>query len=66
MSTVGNWRGANIIKQGLVLYLDPGSPNSFYNKSNTTIRDISENTNNGTLTNFGSQTIYNSINKRIW
>ena len=60
MSTIGNWRGVNIIKQGLVLYLDPGSPNSFYNKSNTTIRDISGNTNNGTLTNFGSQTIYDS------
>lgn len=62
MSTVGNWRGANIIKQGLVLYLDPGSPNSYYNKTNTTIRDISGNGYDGTLTNFGSQTIYNSSN----
>jgi hypothetical protein len=60
MSTVGNWRGANIVKQGLVLYLDPGSPNSYYNKTNTTIRDISGNGYDGTLTNFGSQTIYNS------
>lgn len=51
MSTVGNWRGANIVKQGLVLYLDPGSPNSFYNKSGTVIKDISGNNFNGTLTN---------------
>ena len=51
MSTVGNWRGANIIKQGLVLYLDPGSPNSFYNKSNAIIKDISGNNFSGTLTN---------------
>ena len=63
MSTVnGGWRGPNIVKDGLVLYLDPGSPNSYFNKSSTIIKDISGNGNNGTLINFGSQTIYNSSN----
>ena len=62
MSTIGNWRGPNIVKDGLVLYLDPGSPNSYYNKTSTTIKDISGNGNNGTLTNFGSQTIYDPAN----
>jgi hypothetical protein len=53
MSTVdGGWRGPNIVKDGLVLYLDAGSPNSFplINQS-TTWKDISGNVNNGTLTN---------------
>ena len=62
MSTVGNWRGPNIIKDGLVLYIDPSSPNSFFNKTSTTIKDISGNGGNGTLINFGSQTIYDSNN----
>jgi len=52
MSTAGNWRGPNIVKDGLVLYLDAGSPNSYYSLSTTTIwKDISGNANNGTLTN---------------
>ncbi len=51
MSTIGNWRGPNIVKEGLVLYLDPGSPNSYYDKTSTTIKDISGYGNNGTLTN---------------
>jgi hypothetical protein len=52
MSTVGNWRGANIVKDGLVLYLDAGSPNSFYSPTaGTTWKDISGNGINGTLTN---------------
>jgi hypothetical protein len=53
MSTVnGGWRGPNIVKDGLVLYLDAGSPTSFplINRS-TTWRDISGNANNGVLTN---------------
>jgi hypothetical protein len=62
MSFGYGWRGPNIVKDGLILYLDPGSPNSYYDKSGTTIKDISGNGNNGTLTNFGSQTIYNSSN----
>ena len=60
MSFNYGWRGPNIVKEGLILYLDPGSPNSYYDKTSTTIKDISGNGNNGTLTNFGSQTIYNS------
>jgi hypothetical protein len=52
MSTVGNWRGPNIVKDGLVLYLDAGSPNSYINGiSGISWKDISGNSNNGTLTN---------------
>ena len=58
MSTVGNWRGPNIVKDGLVLYLDAGSPNSFFNKSGTIFKDISGNNYSGILTNYGSQTRY--------
>lgn len=46
------WRGPNIVKDGLILYLDAGSPNSFYSPTaGTTWKDISGNGNNGTLTN---------------
>jgi hypothetical protein len=46
------WRGPNIVKDGLVLYLDAGSPNSYYAPAaGTTWRDISGNNNNGTLVN---------------
>ena len=62
MSFSYGWRGPNIVKDGLVLYLDPGSPNSYYDKTSTTIKDISGNGYSGTLTNFGSQTIWNSNN----
>jgi hypothetical protein len=53
MSTVqGSWRGPNIVKDGLVLYLDAGSPNSFsLVRQSTTWKDISGNGNNGVLTN---------------
>ena len=52
MSTVGNWRGPNIVKDGLVMYLDAGSPNSYINGiSGTSWKDISGNSNNGTLIN---------------
>jgi len=51
MSFGYGWRGPNIVKDGLVLYLDPGSPNSYYDKSGTIIKDISGNGNNGTLIN---------------
>lgn len=53
MSTVNaGWRGPNIVKEGLVLYLDAASGTSYspYN-SGTTWKDISGNNNNGTLTN---------------
>ena len=52
MSTTGNWRGPNIVKDGLVLYLDAGSPNSYYSQSGGIAwKDISGNGNNGVLTN---------------
>jgi hypothetical protein len=51
MSTTGNWRGPNIVKDGLIFYLDPGSPNSYFDKTSTVIKDISGRTNNGTLIN---------------
>lgn len=54
------WRGPNIVKSGLVMYLDAGSPNSYYNNtSGTTWKDISGNSNNGTLTN---GPVYDSTN----
>ena len=61
MSTVNaGWRGPNIVKEGLVLYLDAASGTSYspYN-SGTTWRDISGNNNNGTLTN---GPVYNTAN----
>jgi len=45
------WRGPNIVKDGLVFYVDPGSPNSYYDKTLTTIKDISGNNLIGTFTN---------------
>ncbi len=53
MSTINaGWRGPNIVKDGLVLYLDASSGTSYSPlNSGTTWRDISGNTNNGTLTN---------------
>ena len=53
MSTVnGAWRGPNIVKEGLQLYLDAGSPNSYYSPTATTTwKDISGYENNAILTN---------------
>jgi len=53
MSTVsGGWDGPAIVKDGLVLYLDAGSPNSYYPlTTGTTWKDISGNALNGTLVN---------------
>ena len=46
------WRGPNIVKDGLVLYLDAGSPNSYpLINSSTTWKDISGNANNSSLVN---------------
>lgn len=61
MSTVNaGWRGPNIVKEGLVLYLDAASGTSYSPyTSGVTWRDISGNGNNGTLTNGAS---YNSAN----
>ena len=53
MSTVNaGWRGPNIVRDGLVLYLDAGSGTSYsLYTGGVTWRDISGNNNNGTLTN---------------
>jgi hypothetical protein len=59
MSTAGNWRGSDIVKNGLVLYLDPGSPNSYFDKNSTNIKDISGNNYSGSLVN---GPIYSSAN----
>jgi hypothetical protein len=61
MSTINaGWRGPNIVKEGLVLYLDAASGTSYspYNSGNTW-RDISGNGNNGTLTNGASYSTSN-------
>jgi hypothetical protein len=50
-----------IVKDGLILDLDAGKLDS-YNRLGTTWNDISGNRNNGTLTNFGLQTIWSSNN----
>jgi len=50
-----------IVTNGLVLDLDAGKRDS-YNRLGTTWSDLSGNRNNGTLTNFGSQTIWNGDN----
>lgn len=48
----GNWRGPIIVKDGLLIYIDPSSPNSFFRLGReTTIKDISGNENNGSLIN---------------
>jgi hypothetical protein len=53
MSTVsGTWRGPNIVKTGLVLYLDASAKNSYNDLvDDGTWKDISGNGNNGTLIN---------------
>jgi hypothetical protein len=62
MSTVnGGWRGPNIVKNGLVLYLDAGSPNSYnINIPSTTWKDISGDGNRAILTNGA---LYNNANE---
>lgn len=46
------WRGPNIVRDGLILYLDAASPNSYYPTVGGTIwRDISKSFRNATLTN---------------
>jgi hypothetical protein len=60
MSTVGNWRGPNIVKDGLVFYIDAGSNNSYYPPSaGVAWNDISGNGYNCTLTNGPT---YSSLN----
>jgi hypothetical protein len=50
-----------IVRNGLVLHLDAGKKDS-YPRTGTLWGDLSGNGNNGTLTNFGSQTIWNGDN----
>jgi len=52
--------GPKIVGNGLVLYLDPGSDKSYYDKNGTVIKDISGNANDSTLVNFGAQTKWDS------
>lgn len=47
----GGYRGPDIVSDGLVLYLDAASPNSYRSDYGTTWRDVSGGGNNGTLTN---------------
>ena len=51
MGFQNGWRGPDIVSDGLVLYLDAGSPNSYRTDFGTTWKDMSGNVNNGTLTN---------------
>lgn len=57
----GSWRGYNIVKDGLVLYLDASSPNSYsrYGFDSSLWKDISGNSYNGTFTN---SPVFNSAN----
>ena len=50
-SISGGWRGPGIVGDGLVLYLDAGSPSSYLTEFGTTWKDVSGNGNTGTLTN---------------
>jgi hypothetical protein len=50
-SISGGWRGPGIVGDGLVLYLDAGSPSSYLTEFGTTWKDMSGNRNNGTLIN---------------
>jgi hypothetical protein len=49
MSFGYGWKGPNIVKDGLVLYLDPDSPNSYFDKTSTTLKDISGKNYNASL-----------------
>jgi hypothetical protein len=60
MSTAKNYRGPNIVKDGLILYLDVATNNS-YNRyfSPTSLKDISGNNYVGILVN---SPVYDSTN----
>jgi hypothetical protein len=51
MSVSAGWRGPNIVGDGLVLYMDAGSPSSYLTEFGTTWKDVSGNGNTGTLIN---------------
>lgn len=70
--SIGNWKGSKIIKDGLTIYIDPSSPNSFLNKNSTVIKDISGNNyhstvnNNPTYTTSGNGSLkFNGTNNSI-
>lgn len=73
MSTVSNWRGPNIVKEGLLVYIDPSSPNSYHQSQLVSIlKDISGNGYNGSLintptfsTSFKNIFSFNGINEYI-
>lgn len=61
MSFNYGWRGPNIVKDGLIVYMDASTSNSYNNYvSPTSWNDISGNANNGAFTN---GPIYNSSNR---
>jgi hypothetical protein len=45
------WRGPDIVGDGIILYLEAGSPNSYVTNYGAIWRDISGNSNNGSLIN---------------
>jgi hypothetical protein len=51
MAFQNGWRGPDIVSDGLVLYLDAGSPNSYKPVFGTTWRDLSGFNNSGSLIN---------------
>ena len=51
MSFQNGWRGPDIVSDGLVLYLDAGSPNSYRPDFGTTWKDMSGFNNSGSLVN---------------
>ena len=51
MGFQNGWRGPDIISDGLVLYLDAGSPNSYRTDFGTTWKDMSGNNYGGSLIN---------------
>jgi hypothetical protein len=51
MGFQNGWRGPNIVSDGLVLYLDAGSPNSYRPDFGTTWKDMSGNNYSGSLIN---------------
>jgi hypothetical protein len=52
MSFSFGWRGPNIVRDNLVVYLNASSPNSYYDKTSTTnYKDLTGNGRNSTLVN---------------
>ena len=72
MSFQNGWRGPDIVSDGLVLYLDAGSPNSYRPDFGTTWRDMSGFNNSGSLVNGptystanGGNIVFDGINDRV-